>query len=278
MPNRVFAERVKYDPRVAAAERACRGAREFFFLLLLTVDDYGRFTASPKALNGALYPVELVEIRHTDIARRLAACAVAGLLSVHEDPTGPWLQLGADACYDRASSKQPKFGPRLPAPPSQEEFPLLYSVAGKGGGGEKKRGRGRPDSSGVECGVESEASAEAECGEDEPPTARGDTGPTPDSKTRATGRERPQTAAPGPETKDEAWETLGRWLGFGEMSANYAMWKARLGLSRSALLLALEDGKNCARTVQNRAAYLTERYIAHGGISVANDNDERRTA
>jgi hypothetical protein len=55
----------------------------FFVRLLMKVDDYGRFHATPGLLKGVLYPLR-EDMRGTDITRRMAACLKAGLIAVYE--------------------------------------------------------------------------------------------------------------------------------------------------------------------------------------------------
>lgn len=97
--------------------------------------------------------------------------------------------------------------------------------------------------------------------------------PPPDSKTRATsrGKDSPEHFAKdeADRPQDDLWGDLCRFLGLQEMTRNGAMWEQRRALSSEALRRALQDGKDNARTVGNRAAYVTERYDAHGGEPVA---------
>ena len=61
-------------------------AEVFFLRLIMCADDFGRFTADPRLLKAALYPLR--DIRNADITRLLQRCEHSGLLAVYNGADG----------------------------------------------------------------------------------------------------------------------------------------------------------------------------------------------
>lgn len=59
-------------------------AEEVFYRRLMSVvDDFGRFSASPKLLRAACYPLLIDKVSDSDIGKWLSACETAGLVRVY---------------------------------------------------------------------------------------------------------------------------------------------------------------------------------------------------
>lgn len=67
-------------------------SERFFVRLIMKVDDYGRFSANVRLLNSTLFPLKS-DIRDSDIARWLAACEKAGMITVYNDASKSYLQI-----------------------------------------------------------------------------------------------------------------------------------------------------------------------------------------
>lgn len=61
-------------------------AEVFFLRLIMCADDYGRFTADPRLLKAALYPLR--DVRVADMSRLLQKCAHSGLIAVYNGADG----------------------------------------------------------------------------------------------------------------------------------------------------------------------------------------------
>lgn len=88
MPNRMlrdWTDSEKVDTLSVHAER-------FFTRLIMKVDDYGRYPASPKYLRAMLFPLK-EDMRETDISRCLNECQVAGLIALYEVEKKEYVQI-----------------------------------------------------------------------------------------------------------------------------------------------------------------------------------------
>lgn len=64
-------------------------AEEVFYRRLMSVvDDYGRYYAKPELLISACYPLRIRKVSDSDVAKFLAACASAGLVSTYQANDG----------------------------------------------------------------------------------------------------------------------------------------------------------------------------------------------
>lgn len=80
MPNRILREGILTSERVNTLEW---DAEVFYRRLMSVVDDFGRYTANPKLLRAALYPLQIEKVRDTNIAQWLDACVESGLVRIY---------------------------------------------------------------------------------------------------------------------------------------------------------------------------------------------------
>lgn len=131
MPNRILRDWTDSD----AINSLSWNAEVLFIRLIMKVDDFGRFSASPKLLRSLLFPIR-DGIRDADILRWLAECEKSGLIRVYtsQNDAKPLLQIEKFQQRSRAEkskydepppndghvtvSRQPRDGP-----------PLTYSEA-----------------------------------------------------------------------------------------------------------------------------------------------------
>lgn len=103
MPNRIIRDGWNDSEKIdaLAPDEEC-----FFLRLCLRVDDYGRFTANPRLLKAALYPLK-DDVRDADISRKLAAAEQAGLVRCYEVDSKRFLEVVAFNQQVRSKSKCP---------------------------------------------------------------------------------------------------------------------------------------------------------------------------
>jgi len=65
----------------------------FYRRLMSVVDDYGRFSANPKLLRAACYPLKLDTVRDADVVAWLDECASASLVLRYEDSGKQYLEV-----------------------------------------------------------------------------------------------------------------------------------------------------------------------------------------
>lgn len=86
-------------------------AEVFFLRLIMCADDYGRFTADPRLLKAALYPLR--DVRVADMSRLLQKCEHSGLIAVYNGADGkPYAAIKNFGQRMRAKTS------KYPAPPS----------------------------------------------------------------------------------------------------------------------------------------------------------------
>lgn len=91
-------------------------AREVFYRRLLNVvDDFGCFSADPRLLRTALYPLRPDSVTEAEIECHLAACAKAGLLVVYEVRGKRYLQVR------NFRQRLQRMTNRYPPPPNMSE-------------------------------------------------------------------------------------------------------------------------------------------------------------
>jgi hypothetical protein len=102
MPNRILREGILTSERVNALDW---DAEVFYRRLMSVVDDFGRYTANPKLLRAALYPLQIEKVRDANIAKWLDACVEAGLVRVYA-------QSGAsgDRCGNQSTASADRSG------------------------------------------------------------------------------------------------------------------------------------------------------------------------
>lgn len=104
MPNRIVREGILSSLRVASLDW---GSEVFYRRLMSVVDDYGAHEYSCfKLLGSKLYPVH-DNIRDADIARWIAACEKAGLVSVYDVDGRKYIRLFNFKQQLRSESKCP---------------------------------------------------------------------------------------------------------------------------------------------------------------------------
>lgn len=106
MPNRILREGILTSERVASLNWA---EEVFFRRLMSVVDDYGRYTANPKLIRAACYPLIIDKVSDADVGKWLAKCAEAALVSVYPATDGKrYLQINNFRQQTRsAASKYP---------------------------------------------------------------------------------------------------------------------------------------------------------------------------
>lgn len=239
MPNRIIPEHWIYDVELSKLQR---DAQLFFFRLAISVDDYWRCFVGPSPqeplyLRSTLYPLN-PEVRVADVARWLHACEQAGAILTRDSERGWFVEVSERMRYRREdyAERQPKFGPRLPTPPAQQELPLgpvpLKSPPlPRKGQKDASRFKGVGGESVDVVETESRASARKDSG--------------------AVARKESDRFARDEESVDDPlWGDLCRTVGLLEMSSNGAAWERRLKLNRNALRTALMDWN--AKTPQER--------------------------
>ncbi len=88
MPNRILRD---WTDSFVVDELDVHSER-FFVRLIMKVDDFGRFSADKRLLKSTLFPLKS-DIRDTDIARCLAACEKAGLITIYTVASKCYLQI-----------------------------------------------------------------------------------------------------------------------------------------------------------------------------------------
>lgn len=93
-------------------DRLGDAAEVFFLRLIMCADDYGRFTADPRLLKAALYPLR--DIRNADISRLLQRCEHSELIAVYNGADGkPYAAIRNFGQRMRAKTS------KYPAPPDE---------------------------------------------------------------------------------------------------------------------------------------------------------------
>ncbi len=113
MPNRIIRE------GIISSEAVCSlgwPAEVFYRRLLSVVDDFGRFHAHGSLLRAACYPLQIDKVGNADIAKWLAECARAGLVSTYTVDGKGYLQVHK---FDqRVRAEKSKF-PQMPSTDGQ---------------------------------------------------------------------------------------------------------------------------------------------------------------
>lgn len=103
MPNRILREGILTSERVASLNWA---EEVFFRRLMSVVDDYGRYTANPKLIRAACYPLVVDKVSDADINKWMAKCVEAGLVSVYSVSADADDQKGSPRCGKPAGVSQ----------------------------------------------------------------------------------------------------------------------------------------------------------------------------
>lgn len=110
MPTRIIREGWIESERIA---QLTADEERFFLRLCLRADDYGRYTANPRLLVAALFPL-CENVQSTDLPGWLAACEKAGLIRCYEVDSKPLLAIPRFGQRTRAMKS------KYPAPPTPD--------------------------------------------------------------------------------------------------------------------------------------------------------------
>lgn len=108
MPNRIIKESVCTSDTIS---RLSDFQENFFYRLIVSVDDYGRLDARPAILKARLYPLR-ERLTQRDVESALKALADAGCVEVYEVGGKPYLRLPTWEVHQRVRNKKSKY----PAP------------------------------------------------------------------------------------------------------------------------------------------------------------------
>lgn len=108
MPNRIIKESICTSDTLSALNDF---QENFFFRLIVSVDDYGRLDARPAILKAKLYPLR-DRLTQKDIEGALKALADVGCVEVYEVDGKPYLRLPTWEVHQRVRNKRSKY----PAP------------------------------------------------------------------------------------------------------------------------------------------------------------------
>lgn len=108
MPNRIIKESICTSDTLSGLNDF---QENFFFRLIVSVDDFGRLDARPSILKAKLYPLrDRLTLR--DVESALRALADAGCVEVYEVDGKPYLRLPTWEVHQRVRNKRSKY----PAP------------------------------------------------------------------------------------------------------------------------------------------------------------------
>ena len=246
MPGRYIREGKLTSERV---DKLSVYAEVYFDRLMLKVDDYGRIQKHPTLLRAALFPLRLDRVSDQDIERWNQECEDAGLLEAFTDLNGKLcIEIGKFNQRVRSESRFPRKADGSPLPDK--------CLTHDGQMHSSPNTSPSPRTNNLITSNESELSAGA-ISILEQSIGTGD-----DSKI-ALNRENPL-------------DSLRKIVGEKEWKQNGKMWMKRCEklTGRQALIFALEDyvvkTPEERAKIENPASYLTARFKAHGGKSVAN--------
>ncbi len=105
MPNRILREGILESEPVCSLSWA---AEVLYRRLISVVDDYGRFSASPKLIRAKCYPIQIDKVSDPDIGKWLTQVVEAGLVRVYPASDGKrYLQVEKFGQQVRSKSKYP---------------------------------------------------------------------------------------------------------------------------------------------------------------------------
>ena len=108
MPNRILKESICTSDSLNALNDF---QENFFYRLIVNVDDFGRMDARPAILKARLYPLR-ERLTNKDIEGALRALAAVGCVEIYEVDGKPYLQLPSWGVHQTVRAKKSKF----PAP------------------------------------------------------------------------------------------------------------------------------------------------------------------
>jgi len=125
MPSRILREGILTSERVATLNWA---EEVFYRRLMSVVDDYGRYTANPKLIRAACYPLIIDKVSDADVGKWMAKCAEAALVSVYPATDGKrYLQISNFRQQTRTTvSKYPAMSGECAAKSSESAAPASH--------------------------------------------------------------------------------------------------------------------------------------------------------
>lgn len=104
MPNRILKERICTSSDIAQLSWL---EEVFYYRLIVTVDDYGRFDARPAILKGRLFPLDDVTVKQIEAI--LSKLASLGMVNTYNVKGEPYLQILAWEKHQTIRNQKSKF-------------------------------------------------------------------------------------------------------------------------------------------------------------------------
>lgn len=121
MPTRLIRDGILESEAVCILSWA---AEVFYRRIMSAADDYGRFSASPKLLRAACYPLQIDKVSDSDIGKWLTQVVEAGLVRVYPAQDGKrYLQIEKFGQQVRSKSKCPAPEECTPADATHQKAP-----------------------------------------------------------------------------------------------------------------------------------------------------------
>ncbi len=112
MPNRILKDSIRTSDTIDSLSWL---QEVFFYRLIVSCDDYGRFDARPKIINSALFPLkDVTENQITDVLNKLSS---VGMVKTYTVNSRPYLQITTWARHQQIRSKHAKY----PGPDEADE-------------------------------------------------------------------------------------------------------------------------------------------------------------
>lgn len=153
IPNRILKDSIRTSDTI---DELTWFEEVFFYRLIVTCDDYGRFDARPKILKAELFPLK-DGVTLKQIVDALNKLSTVGLVQVYEYDQKPYLQLTTWARHQQIRNQKSKY----PEPPAKSDFncnqllsnaPVIQSnpirIQSESESKESKRASAQPDLSG----------------------------------------------------------------------------------------------------------------------------------
>lgn len=104
MPNRIVREAILSSESVAVLS----WAEEVFYRRLMSiVDDYGRFEANLQLVRAKCYPLQIDDVKASDVAAWMESCRLAGILTLYSVNGKNYLEISKFQQQTRTPSKFP---------------------------------------------------------------------------------------------------------------------------------------------------------------------------
>lgn len=121
MGNRILKESIRTSETI---DELSWFEEVFFYRLIVSCDDYGRFDARPKILKSTCFPLKTITDK--DVEKALVKLTAVGLVEVYKVNAKPYLQLTAWSRHQRLRQSKGKY------PPSEENDDLRQVAASCG--------------------------------------------------------------------------------------------------------------------------------------------------